>query len=184
MRRICITLAAALFSGGVLAAPQADCPKILRHSFAKLQDDTQQSLCQFNGKVLLVVNTASFCGYTRQYEGLEALHEKYRDRGFAVIGFPSNDFGQQEPGSNKQIAEFCRSTYGIRFPMFGKTSVVKPDSNPLFDELAQRTGSRPKWNFHKYLIDRKGESVKSFGSSTEPDSPAFVAEVERLLAVE
>jgi glutathione peroxidase len=169
---------------GLHAAPRGTCPKILEHTFPRLQDGAQQSLCQFTGKVVIVVNTASYCGYTGQYEALEALYERYRERGLAVIGFPSNDFGRQEPGSNRQIAEFCRSTYGIRYPMFGKTSVVQPRANPLFDDLADRTGARPKWNFHKYLIDRKGEFVKSFGSSVEPESKPFVTEIERLLASE
>lgn len=174
----------ALFAGAASAASHGACPKVLDRTFPSLQDGAQQSLCQFTGKVVMVVNTASFCGYTRQYEALEAIYEKYRDRGLAVIGFPSNDFGQQEPGSNQQIAEFCRSTYGIKFPMFGKTSVVSPQANPLFDDLAQRTGARPKWNFHKYLIDRRGEVVTSFGSSVEPDSKPVITEIERLLASE
>lgn len=174
----------ALFAGAASAASHGACPKVLDRTFPSLQDGAQQSLCQFTGKVVMVVNTASFCGYTRQYEALEAIYEKYRHRGLAVIGFPSNDFGQQEPGSNQQIAEFCRSTYGIKFPMFGKTSVVSPQANPLFDDLAQRTGARPKWNFHKYLIDRRGEVVKSFVSSVEPDSKPVITEIERLLASE
>jgi len=172
----------AMVTGASIAGAEEPCPTLLRHSFPRLQDDVPQSLCQFGGKVVLIVNTASFCGYTRQYEALEGLHRKYGERGFAVVGFPSNDFGQQEPGSNAQIAEFCRSTYGIRFPMFGKTSVKVPGTNPLFDELANRTGARPKWNFHKYLIDRGGRSVLSFPSAVEPDSPVVVGEIEKMLA--
>jgi glutathione peroxidase len=181
-RPIIAAVSIALLAGAASAAPQGACPKVLDRAFPSLQDGAQQSLCQYGGKVVMVVNTASFCGYTRQYEALEAIYEKYRDRGLAVIGFPSNDFGQQEPGSDQQIAAFCRSTYGIKFPMFGKTSVVGPQANALFDDLAQRTGARPKWNFHKYLIDRRGEVVKSFGSSVEPDSKLVIAEIERLLA--
>lgn len=184
VRLILFAVSIALLAGAASAAPQAACPKILEHAFPSLQDDTQQSLCQFSGKVVMVVNTASLCGFTRQYEALEAIYEKYRDHGLAVVGFPSNDFGQQEPGSNQQIAEFCRTAYGIKFPMFGKTRVVSPQANALFDDLAQRTGARPKWNFHKYLIDRKGEVVKSFDSRVEPDGKPFVTEIERLLARE
>ena len=136
-----------MLASGAYAEPQAACPEILEHTFPRLQDDAEQSFCQFTGKVVMVVNTAGFCGYARQYEALEALYEKYRGRGWVVIGFPFNDFGQQEPDSNQQIADFCRSTYGIRFPMFGKTGVVKSHANPLFDDLARRTGTRPKWNF-------------------------------------
>src|SRR5829696_428503 len=99
-----------------------DCPRLLRHTFNRLQTGQSQSLCQYQGKVLLIVNTASKCGYTPQYEGLEALYRKYKDRGLVVIGFPSNDFGGQEPGSNKDVAEFCRTTYGVQFPMFEKTT--------------------------------------------------------------
>src|SRR5215475_11992311 len=111
------------------------CPAILNREFADLRDESV-SLCGFNGKVLLIVNTASECGYTPQYEGLEKLYRRYRDRGFAVLGFPANDFGGQEPGSNKQIAQFCQLNYGVTFPMFAKTSVVGANANPLFHKLA------------------------------------------------
>lgn len=182
LRALLLSASLAAMAGVALADAPAGCPPLLQHTFDRLQDETPMSLCKFAGKVVMVVNTASFCGYTRQYEALESLHQKYRDRGFAVIGFPSNDFGQQEPGSNTQIAEFCRSTYGIRFPMFAKTNVSQPKANPFFDELADRTGARPKWNFHKYLIDRSGRRVVSFQSAIEPDSPTVVAEIETMLA--
>ena len=162
-------------------ASTADCPNLLRHTFNKLQTGQPQSLCQYKGKVLLIVNTASFCGYARQYEGLEALYRTYRDRGLVVLGFPSNDFGSQEPGSNKEIAEFCRTTYGIEFPMFEKTG-VRAAPNPLYVELATKTGQSPKWNFHKYLIDRSGARVLSFDSAVEPDQREFVSTIERVLA--
>ena len=140
-------------------AAQSPCPSILDHEFANLMNEPV-SLCQFRGKVLLIVNTASECGYTPQYEGLESLYRRYRDKGFAVLGFPANDFGGQEPGSNKQIAQFCQVNYGITFPMFAKTSVVGANANPLFRELAAKTGKPPRWNFHKYLIDRAGQDRK------------------------
>ena len=124
-----------------------------------------------SGKVLLVVNTASECGYTPQYEGLEKLYRRYRDKGFAVLGFPANDFGGQEPGSNKQIAQFCQLNYGVTFPMFAKTSVVGANANPLFHELAARTGKPPRWNFHKYLLDKAGQPVAVFESAVEPADP-------------
>ena len=160
----------------------ADCPQVLRHTFNRLQTGEPQSLCQFRGKVLLVVNTASFCGYTSQYEGLEALHRKYKDRGLVVVGFPTNDFGGQEPGTNKEIAEFCRTTYGIQFPMFEKTTVGRLDANPFYATLIEQSGQRPKWNFHKYVIDRSGRSVRSFGSDVTPEQKDLVGLIERLLA--
>jgi glutathione peroxidase len=127
------------------------------------------------------VNTASFCGYTGQYEGLEHLYDKYKARGLVVVGFPSNDFGNQEPGSNKEIADFCRLTYGVRFPMFARSTVVGRSANPLYRQLGDLTGERPRWNFHKYLIDRSGNTVKSFPSEVSPDNALLVATIERLL---
>jgi glutathione peroxidase len=164
------------------AAADATCPAILQHTYNTLQTGKEQSLCAFKGKVVLVVNTASFCGYTYQYEGLEALHRKYRDRGLVVLGFPSNDYGSQEPGTNKEIAEFCRTTYGVEFPMFEKAAGAKLAATPLYVQLAAKTGQTPRWNFHKYLIDRRGERVQSFGSDVEPNQREFVSTLERLLA--
>src|SRR2546423_10552694 len=134
----------------------SSCPPLLDRDLNRLQTGHPESLCQYRGKVLLVVNTASYCGYTHQYEALEALYRKYKDRGLVVLGFPSNDFGAQEPGSNHEIAEFCRLTYGIQFPMFEKSNVASLKVNPLYADLAARTGQSPRWNFHKYLIDRNG----------------------------
>ena len=164
------------------AVAPASCAPTLRHTFPRLQDEKPQSLCQYSGKVLLIVNTASYCGYTHQYEGLEALYRKYKDRGLMVVGFPSNDFGGQEPGTNKEIAEFCRLTYGVEFPMFEKTSVTSLKTNPLYAELLARTGQAPQWNFHKYLVDRDGNRVASFGTRVEPDNRELVAALEKLLA--
>jgi len=160
----------------------ADCPALLQHSFPRLQDDKPQALCQYAGKVLLVVNTASFCGFTPQYEGLEALHARYSAQGLVVLGFPSNDFGQQEPGDGKQIAAFCFNTYGVKFPMFGKSVVKGPQRNALYAELLQATGQAPAWNFHKYLVDRHGKVLASYDSKVTPDSAPLVAAVERALA--
>src|SRR6185369_2396513 len=154
--RLCLVVAFALFAIPPQVALAADddpgCPPLLRHTFNRLQGGQPQSLCQYKGKVLLIVNTATYCGYTYQYEGLEALYRQYKDRGLVVIGFPSNDFGSQVPGTNTEIAEFCRTTYGIEFPMYEKTAGVRVAANPLYAELAVRTGQTPKWNFHKYLV--------------------------------
>ena len=158
------------------------CPALLQQTFLRLQDDKPQPLCQYAGKVVLVVNTASYCGFTPQYEGLEALHAKYAPGGLVVLGFPTNDFGQQEPGNGKEIADFCFNTYGVRFPMFNKSTLKGKDANPLFVALTKATGSAPGWNFHKYLIDRRGQAVASYNSETTPTSAALVAAVEKALA--
>lgn len=161
------------------ASHAASCPAILAHKVDTIVGGTED-LCQYAGKVVMVVNTATFCGYTPQYKGLQALHERYKARGLVILGFPSNDFGRQEPGSNREIADFCDRTYAVKFPMFAKTS-VRAGASPLYDALAAASGERPKWNFHKYLVARDGR-VASFASAVEPDSPAFMKRVEELLA--
>lgn len=163
------------------AAAEAACPPLLRHTFNQLQDGQPQSLCQYRGKVLLVVNTASKCGYTKQFEALEAMYGKYKDRGLVVIGFPSNDFGQ-ELASNKEIAEFCRTTYGVKFPLFERGAGGSLTVNPFYVDLAKATGQAPKWNFYKYVVDRDGKPVASFKSDVTPDSRELTAVIERLLA--
>jgi glutathione peroxidase len=155
----------------------AACPALLDRSLDNILDQPQ-SLCEYSGKVVLVVNTASQCGYTPQYEGLEALYRKYKSRGLVVLGFPSNDFGGQEPGSNKDISAFCVNQYAIDFPMFAKSELRK---NPLFADLAKASGQAPRWNFHKYLVDRGGARVQSFDTRVAPDDPKLVAAIERLL---
>jgi glutathione peroxidase len=155
----------------------ASCPALLDRSMDTLLEKPQ-SLCEYSGKVVLVVNTASECGYTPQYDGLEALYKKYRSRGLVVLGFPMNDFGGQEPGSNKDISAFCVNQYAIDFPMFSKTSLK---ANPLYTDLAKATGQAPKWNFHKYLVDRSGKRVQSFGSGVEPNDPKLIDAIEKLL---
>ena len=171
--------AAPLVNAATLTPPS--CSPLLSQTFPRLQDEAPQSLCQYQGKVILVVNTASFCGFTSQYEGLEKLYARYKDRGLVVLGFPSNDFGQQEPGSNKEIADFCKNTYDVKFPMFAKSSVSGSNPNPLFKMLIAKTGTTPKWNFYKYLIDRNGNVVDSFGSMTKPTSSGLIDEIEKLL---
>ncbi len=136
----------------------------------------------YGGQVLLVVNTASFCGYTPQYEGLEALHARYAAHGLVVMGFPSNDFNQ-EAADAKKIAELCFNTYGVKFPMFASSPVKGASANPLFAQLARATGKPPVWNFNKYLVGRDGVPVAHYGSSTAPDSALLAGAIEKALAV-
>jgi glutathione peroxidase len=173
-----VLLAAAAYSGPARAD---DCPALLKHSFNSLQTGKLQDLCQHKGKVVLVVNTASYCGYTDQYAGLEDLYRRYKDQGLVVLGFPTNDFGNQEPDNNVKIAKFCRLTYSVEFPMFEKSRVVGAERNSLYAELHKRTGVAPRWNFHKYLIDPAGEGVLSFESAVPPDDKRLVEEVRKTL---
>lgn len=179
-------LLGALLAGPSLAmaaeAAPAACPALLQKTFKRLQDDAPQNLCQYAGKVLLVVNTASHCGFTPQYEGLEKLYANYGAQGLVVLGFPSNDFGQQEPGKGKDIADFCFNTYGVKFPMFEKSVVTGKSANPLFQELAKAGGGSPRWNFYKYLVGRDGKLIDSYSSMTSPDGSAIVADVKKALA--
>jgi glutathione peroxidase len=163
-----------LAAGNAMAA----CPALLNRTLDTIHEKPQ-SLCEYAGKVILVVNTASQCGYTPQYEGLETLYRRYRDKGFVVLGFPANDFGGQEPGSNKQIADFCVNQYAIDFPMFAKIDLKK---SPLYADLQKATGTAPRWNFHKYLIDRNGQQVQSFDTRVDPNDPKLIQAVEKLLA--
>ncbi|CAG2150580.1 glutathione peroxidase [Cupriavidus plantarum] len=165
---------------GTAATAAGACPASLNFKFPRLQDEAPQNLCQYAGKVVLVVNTASYCGFTPQYEGLEQLYAKYRERGLVVLGFPSNDFSQ-EPGSEKEISDFCYNTYGVKFPMLGKTHVRGGEANPMYALLAKETGTAPKWNFYKYLIDRNGQVVGSYDSRTKPDDKQLVGRIEQLL---
>jgi glutathione peroxidase len=163
------------------AAIAGTCPPLLDHTFASLQDGKPMPLCQYAGKVILVVNTASYCGFTSQYDGLEKLYARLKDKGLVVLGFPSNDFGEQEPGSDKEIADFCRLTYGVQFPMAGKTVVKGKEANPFYLQLAEVTGSRPKWNFHKYLINRDGTQVVAYTSLTKPDDKDLLRKIDEFL---
>jgi glutathione peroxidase len=146
---------------------------------------SEEPLSRYRGKVLLIVNTASECGYTPQYAGLEALYERYRDKKFSVLGFPSNDFGEQEPGDDRQIGAFCKSNYGVEFPMFSKVRVLGADAHPVYaylTSLPKPIGGPVEWNFQKYLVDRKGNVVARFESETKPNDPALVAAIEHLLS--
>ncbi len=183
MLALLLPLGAAAQSAPAATAP-ATCPALLNQTQLRLQDEKPVNLCSYAGKVVLVVNTASFCGFTSQYKSLEALHAEYGPRGLVVLGFPSNDFGQQEPGSAKEIADFCENTFGVKFPMFAKSSVAPGPGrnvNPLFVALAQRSGASPAWNFHKYLISRQGQVVISHASAVDPKDPAFLKDLEKLL---
>jgi len=177
---VLLMLAAACILAPTTAAAE-ECPTLLNHKFNRLQDDSPQNLCQYAGKVTLVVNTASYCGFTSQYEGLEKLYANYTDKGLVVLGFPSNDFSQ-EPGNNKEIADFCYNTYGVKFPMFAKSSVKGKEANAMFTALFKVGAKSPAWNFNKYLIDRDGKLVGSYGSTTRPDEKAFVSALEKALA--
>ncbi len=177
MKRVITLLGLLAISGTTLA-----CSETLNFSKRSLAGNEEVNLCQrYAGKVVLVVNTASKCAYTPQYDGLEALYRTYKGQGLVVLGFPSNDFGGQEPGTEKQIQNFCRLTYGVEFPMFEKTRVRKGVADPLYETLARISGEYPRWNFHKYLIDRDGQLVGSFGSAVKPQSRKLVEEIEALL---
>lgn len=149
-------------------------------------DGKEKSLAEYKGKVLLIVNTASKCGYTPQYEGLEELYQTYKDQGLVVLGFPANNFGGQEPGSDAQIKQFCSSNYGVTFPMFSKISVKGNDMHPLYQFLADENKNgavdgAPRWNFHKYLVNKEGEVVASYPSGTTPMSKKLTTKVEELI---
>jgi glutathione peroxidase len=182
---ICITILGGLAAAQTsFAAENGDtlCPVTLDFTKRTLASDRIVNLCkEYLGKVVLVVNTASKCGYTPQYDGLEALYRKYKDRGLVVLGFPSNDFGGQEPGSEKQIQSFCRLTYGVEFPMFEKTRAAKANADPIYRTLGDMAGEYPQWNFHKYVLDRQGRLIASYNSRIEPQSKALIETIERLL---
>ena len=137
-------------------------------------------LSNFKGQVLLIVNVASFCGFTPQYEGLEAVYEKYKDQGFVIAGFPANNFGAQEPGANEEIKTFCTRKYNVKFPIYSKISVVGPDKAPLYRFLTA-TGGEIKWNFTKFLIDRNGKVIARFESPVKPDSAEVIFAIEKAL---
>jgi glutathione peroxidase len=169
---------AALFSPSPAAA--AECPAFLKQEFKRLRSSEKLNLCEaYAGKPLLIVNTASHCGYTSQFEGLEALHQKYRGRGLVVLGFPSDDFNQ-EAGDEAEVAEVCFVNYGVKFPMFAPSSVTGAKANPVFRELA-RQAREPSWNFNKYLVNPEGKVVAYFGSNTKPESKELNAAIEKLL---
>jgi len=183
---------AALAAAAVLLAgsePQAGAeeptsPAVIDHTVITLDGDSLD-LSTLRGRPLLIVNTASKCGYTPQYAGLQRLHERYSGRGLVILGFPSNDFGGQEPGTAVEIGEFCRKNYGVGFQMMAKVHAKGPDIAPIYRTLTEQTANdirgEIKWNFTKFLVDVDGHVVARFGSSVDPEDPALVAEVEKLL---
>ena len=177
--RLVLALAPCLVAGSASAAPAS------ADSFYAMKTTTLQGqaadLSQYAGKVALVVNVASQCGFTPQYAGLQKLYDELKDRGFVVLGFPSNDFGGQEPGSPDEIASFCKKNYGVTFPMFSKlVTKAGPDQSPLYTYLGQ-SGSLPSWNFGKYLLDKDGRVIEFFPSNVTPDSPELRAAIEKAL---
>ena len=168
-----------LLMSATIAAADSE---LLDHDFRRLASDEVVNLGEaFEGKVLLVVNTASKCGNTPQYDGLEKLYDQYGEDGLVVLGFPSNDFLGQEPGTEEEIQDFCRLTYGVRFPMFEKTSVKEGEAHAFYTQLAAAAGTYPTWNFHKYLIGRDGKLIAEFSPRTKPYDDKLVAEIETAL---
>lgn len=176
------TLLGALMIMAVTTSTASD-NTLLDQDFQKLASDEVVNLQDaYAGKVVLVVNTASKCGNTPQYEGLEKLHQEFGDDGLVVLGFPSNDFMGQEPGTEEEIQEFCRLTYSIKFPMFEKVSVKEGDAHPFFNSLADAAGTYPTWNFHKYLIGRDGNLVSEFSPRTQPYADDLLTAIQSELA--
>lgn len=184
MTPLLVKLSAIVFIwlGSSGAATANECPAALDFKKRMLAGDEVVHLCEImDDKVVLVVNTASKCAYTPQYEGLEQLYEKYRERGLVVAGFPSNDFANQDPGSEKEIRDFCRLTYSVKFPLFEKVRVRGQDRDEFYQHLVAVTGDEPRWNFHKYLIDRDGNVVASFPSQVTPGDGQLINAIEELL---
>lgn len=172
-----------VFCVALAAAVPAVAADLLAHTFRPLAGKEKVDLRRaYGGEVVLIVNTASKCGFTPQFEALEAMHAGYRPRGFAVLGFPSGDFKAQEFEDEDAIREFCTLTYGVKFPMFEKVHVVGDDATPLYRGLTKAAGEAPKWNFHKYLVGRDGRLLGSWGSRTKPDDPQIIAAIEKALA--
>jgi len=176
-------LALMFFLGlGLMATAQAEtCPDLLNFTTQKLRSKEMVDFCKaYQGKVILAVNTASQCGFTPQFKGLEALYQKYKDRNFIIVGFPSDDF-HQEFSDEEKTSEVCYQNYGVTFPMFKASPVRGNDANAFFKKLTEQSGTAPKWNFYKYLIDEKGNVVESFASLTKPEDPALNKKIEALL---
>lgn len=163
--------------------PKVESPYVLDFTMDRI-DGTPEKLEDFKGKVVLIVNVASKCGYTRQYAGLESLYQQHKDDGLVVLGFPANNFKGQEPGSNEEIAKFCTSEFNVTFPLFAKISVLGDDQHPLYKKLSAQAapiGGDPKWNFTKFLVDRSGNVVARYEPATTPDDPALTSKLDELL---
>ncbi|MDX2116244.1 MAG: glutathione peroxidase [Planctomycetota bacterium] len=177
--------AAVLFAQQPAASNPATPPADILSLTVNRIDGSPQPLADYKGKVILIVNVASRCGFTPQYEGLQKLYAAKMDQGFVVLGFPANDFGSQEPGTNQEISEFCRTTFDVDFPMFEKIPVKGPQAHPLYQALAQQpapVGGEPRWNFTKFLVDRSGKVVGRYEPSIKPDDPTLTAKIDELLA--
>jgi len=176
------TLMILILSSLPVQSAEKPCPETLNFQKERLANDRIVNLCnEYSGKVIMVVNTASFCGFTPQYKSLESIYRRYKNQGFIVLGFPSNDFGKQEPGNEENIKEFCERTYNVKFPMFEKTSVAKGTNDPMYKTLARVAGEYPSWNFHKYLLNKQGKLVASISSKTDPDTAKVRQQIEALL---
>lgn len=178
-----LTAAVSLAGDASPSQPASDPTYVLGFTMNQI-DGTPRNLSDFSGQVLLIVNVASQCGYTPQYAGLESLFEAKKEQGFAVLGFPANNFGSQEPGTNEEIATFCTSKFGVSFPMFEKIDVSGEKQHPLYKRLSSQPapiGGDPKWNFTKFLIDRSGKVVARYESKIKPDDAALVAKIDELL---
>lgn len=185
MKIIAMFIAAVLFAGPATAQEGKQSMKAPFYSFTmKSLEGKDVPLSAYEGKVVMVVNTASFCGYTPQYKDLETIYKQYKDKGFIVLGFPANDFGKQEPGKDEDIAAFCERNYGVSFPMFSKISVKGKEIHPLYHYLTAETQFKEEigWNFTKFLVDKNGAVVAKFPSKTKPTEKEVLAAIEALLA--
>lgn len=180
MKRLFVAWLLLISFSSVAQTKATECSPLLDSTQPLLHSTESINLCQFTGKPLLIVNTASYCGYTRQFSGLEALHQQYADRGLVVLGFPSNDF-MQEARNESRTAEICFINYGVSFNMLSPSRVSRGELNPVFAELQRQGASLPRWNFHKYLVNADGQLVGFFGSRVEPDSPQLLGMIEALL---
>ncbi|BDX06278.1 glutathione peroxidase [Planctobacterium marinum] len=179
MKKILSLILFSVLSVGPVQA--SDCAAPLKHLKRKLNSQETVNLCaEFGNKAVLIVNTASYCGFTPQFEGLEALYSEYKDKGLVVLGFPSHDFNQEDEDEAK-TAELCELTYGVKFPMFEPLHVRGDDADPLFRQLAKATGTAPKWNFYKYLIDSDGKNITSYTSYTKPQDQKFIDDINSAL---
>ena len=176
-----LVVSAVLVALSITQVNASECPTVLKHMKRKLNSQETVNLCnEYAGKAVLFVNTASYCGFTPQFKGLESLYDEYKDKGLIVLGFPSHDFNQEDTDESK-TAELCELTYGVEFPMFEPLHVKGDDADPMYRMLSKATGVEPKWNFYKYLMDSKGEVIKSYTSYTKPSDPAFIDDIEAAL---
>lgn len=171
----------ALLSFTSVSVNAADCPDLLKFVKRKLNSQDTINMCEaYKGKTVLFVNTASYCGFTPQFEGLETLYSQYSDKGFVVLGFPSHDFNQEDK-SEVKTGQICRLTYGVKFPMFEAMSVRGEDADPLYRMLANKSGQAPKWNFFKYLMDKNGNVVNAYASAVKPTDETLISDIEKAL---